>query len=359
MSDAAESGASTPDVRHRTSDIARVPCPVIPFVAPPVWPDVPPGRFAASIYRNSTELLDSPEALRQTAAKCAIGLLGLTDDTGVELNHGRTGAREGPHAFRQALARYGVAAPMWDRLPQVAGCAGGAPPTDANPANGVPRPAYPHVFDAGDITPGRDIHEMHDRVTAAVTAMMELGLFPVGIGGGHDLTYPFVRAVARRLGAMDGVYFDAHLDVRPAVGSGMPFRKLLEDRFASRLTCIGVNPLVNTDEHAAWFVEHGGSFERFSPERWPAGGRQFVSLDLDVLDSAYAPGVSALNPCGMTPSELGGYARAAGRAPGVRCFDIMELNPRHDHEGRTARIAAHLFLEFLRGFSERDAEGRR
>ena len=78
--------------------------------------------------------------------------------------------------------------------------------------------------------------------------------------------------------------------------------------------------------------------------------------DLDVIDAAFAPGVSALNPCGMSPREIAPYIRSAGRCPAVACFDIMELSPPHDEHSRTARLAAHMLLQFLLGFSERPTE---
>ena len=275
------------------------------------------------------------------ARKCRIAILGLADDTGVVMNNGRAGARAGPHAFRATLSRYGVAAPMDE-------------PIDA--------PAYPRVFDAGDIVIGSDIHDTHGRVTEAVLAILELGMFPVGIGGGHDLTFPFVRAVARAHGVMKGLYLDAHLDVRSEVGSGMPFRALLGERLADRISVWGLDPMANASEHLAWFLANGGAAlaNDAAPARvpGPAGQPAFVSLDLDVLDAAHAPGVSALNPCGASPQQVGAWIDALSRDPSVRCFDIMELNPSHDPDGRTARLAAHLFLRFLRGLGERLQEER-
>ncbi len=140
----------------------------------------------------------------------------------------------------------------------------------------------------------------------------------------------------------------------------MPFHRLLSQRHVSRLTCIGINPLVNSREHSDWFLSNGGNFEVFPPDRWPRSGSaaQCVSLDLDVIDSAYAPGVSALNPCGLSPRVVADYIRAAGRCPDVACFDIMELSPPHDEQSRTARLAAHMLLQFLLGYSERPSEVR-
>lgn len=287
---------------------------------------------------------------RQEMKKCRVALLGIPDDTGVELNGGRLGAKGGPAAFRAALAKYGV----------------------ASPADEGEGPGYPRVFDAGDIVVGADIHETHDRITEATLAILELGLFPIAIGGGHDCTFAFVRGLARAFGPMSGMYIDAHLDVRPEVGSGMPFRALIEGGFASNLLCLGMNPLVNTREHAEYFKSKGGKIvkagEAISLGKWfsgmqggaTSGGadlRAFVSLDMDAFDASCAPGVSALNPCGYLVRQIEDVARFAGRSRAVRCFDIMELNPVFDADGRTARLAAHMFLTFLRGLAERERGG--
>ena len=163
--------------------------------AQPVY-DVASSRFASLIR---TDTLDGAR----------VAMLGLPDDLGVRMNGGRGGAREGPTAFRQALARYGAAAPA---LATVG--------------------TWPAVADAGDVeAAGDDLEETHRRVRAASRSIAERGIIPIGIGGGHDLTLPLVLGVADALGrALDGVYFDAHLDVRDETGSGMPFRRLLEDR---------------------------------------------------------------------------------------------------------------------------------
>ncbi|MBC7772211.1 MAG: formimidoylglutamase [Pyrinomonadaceae bacterium] len=312
---------------------------MVPHTTPPCWPDIRPGRFAAAIIRNHQPADAKTRSLPGIAAGCKVALIGLPDDTGVYLNNGRVGARLGPTAFRAALSRYGVA--------------------DSS---------LPPVFDAGDIAIGQDIHETHHRITAAVETLLAMGLFPIGIGGGHDLTFPFVRAVARHIGnhaePMKGIYLDAHLDVRAEIGSGMPFRRLVEDCRVTSLTCIGADPFANSAEHLAWFNSHGGSIQSApDAERDSFAGREptcfvttsplFVSIDLDCLNVANAPGVSAINPVGLTPQTVAWHAHCAGRSPHVRCFDIMELNPTYDIDNRTARLAAHLFLQFLRGFAER------
>lgn len=277
-------------------------------------PETSPGRFASKLWRTEPD-------------EAQIALIGLPDDRGVAMNGGRVGAAEGPAAFRVALARYGTAEPF-----------------------GV---EWPRVCDVGDVQPGATLEQTHNRVSAAVGAVLERGLFPIAIGGGHDLTYAFVRAVAQSRPVDHGVYFDAHLDVRAEQGSGMPFRRLVEDCGVQSLHVHGLDRFSNTREHQAWFEAHGGDVDAFEPEgKWPKGDT-FVSLDLDVIDQAHAPGVSAMNPCGWSPALAERWVRAAGARRQVRCFDIMELNPTFDQGGRTARLAARLFLTFLSGFAER------
>lgn len=288
----------------------------IPHTQPGLWPET----LAASRFASRIERTDP--------AGCRVALIGMPDDTGVRLNHGRPGAAGGPAALREALAGYGVGEPVgW---------------------------AWAPVYDAGDVVvePG-DLNETHRRVTEAVRAVVDLGLFPIGIGGGHDLTFPFVRAVASGHAPMHGVYFDPHLDVRDEQGSGMPFRRLVEGGFANALTIHGFQALANSAEHVRWFRAHGGHISDLGPgDPWPMQDT-FVSLDMDVIDQAYAPGVSAINPDGWTPAIAAAWVAAAGSNPRVRCFDIMELSPAHDPTGRTARLGAYLLLTFLRAFSGR------
>jgi arginase family enzyme len=323
----------------------------VPHVRPPVYPaELGPSRLAAHVQ----------QAL---PVACRVAILGLPDDLGVRLNNGRPGASEGPAAFRAAFARYGVHDPSgW---------------------------AWPKVFDAGDVIPadGHDaaaLDETHRRVTEAASALLDLGLFPIAIGGGHDLTFPFVRAVSARAGPLSGVYFDAHLDVRETVGSGMPFRRLIEECDAGPLLVTGLDPFANSRQHVEWFVSRGGivhdgrggrgagQFDEAGDSRAAAAARgvtaparslrevlrtdrdSFVSFDMDCLDASAAPGVSAINPAGLTVAGAAHQVEKLGADPRVRCFDIMELNPRHDQDGRTARAAVRIFLTFLRGLASRE-----
>ena len=351
----------------------------VPHCQPGVWPtDIPPARFAAHIQ----------QAL---PTGCRVALLGLPDDLGVRLNCGRPGAAEGPTAFRAALARYGVAepdpremmqfnysdTPHWKEISK-------------RRAEWLERPVYPRVFDAGDVVPSKGddeaaLAETHDRVSAAAAALVEARLFPIAIGGGHDLTYAFIRGVSRglkTLGAESGtagqaltgtvsessksacIYLDPHLDVRPTHGSGMSFRKLLEEKIIGCALNVGFSPLVNSKEHVDWacrnYVYSSTSDEIRSKDIAELAPKPllrlsdhiYCSFDIDVLDQSIAPGVSAMNPDGLTVGMAAKALLGITRISSLRCLDFMELCPPHDDRGRTARVAAHLFLIALSGLMQ-------
>jgi formiminoglutamase len=307
-----------------------------PFTAPAVWPEIRPGRFAANV--------------RHTPDGCRCALLGLADDLGVTLNGGRAGARGGPTAFRAALARFGVA---WDGLRQ--------------------QPLDVPVFDAGDIIPApgddeRALLETHRRVESAVTWLQERGLVTVCVGGGHDLALPSVTALSRVLGkTLGGINVDAHLDVRSKVGSGMPFRRLIETQALEprRFVELGLGRFVNDAEDLAWLHARGGTMihaevilehgldGQAALDRATAEGPAFLSIDLDAFDQSVAPGVSAPNPLGLPLRDAVKLAEAAGKNPMIRHFDLMEFNPTFDVDARTGRSAALLFLSFVAGFRQR------
>ncbi|MCB9847709.1 MAG: formimidoylglutamase [Phycisphaeraceae bacterium] len=311
----------------------------IPHTMAPVWPAISADRLAQTILNGD-------------GAEGDVALIGLPDETGVRLNHGRPGAAQGPAAFRAALARYGTTFDAAHRTPLTV-----------------------RIVDAGDVepAPGDDaaaLQETHDRITQALSAIHDRGMIPVCIGGGHDLTFPSVRALAQRVGGpVGGVNLDAHLDVRETVGSGMPFRRLIEGGFldASRHVTLGVGRFANSREHVEWLTQRGGilvtadealtrpdavSFSLGAAMRLGAG---FVSIDLDGIDSSQAPGVSSPNPLGLTAMHANQLASLAGRHPAVRHLDLMELSPPNDVDGRTARLAAQLFLSFTAGVQERGA----
>mgnify|MGYP001791395090 CR=1 FL=1 len=294
----------------------------VPFATPPETPIEPHnGRFSSTV-KPIGEYRPDPDGRR------AVVILGMPDDTGVTLNKGRPGAKEGPSAIRRVLSRLGVERPAtFD---------------------------WPAVYDAGDVLPaGDDLDETHRRVSEASKALTMSGLLPIGLGGGHDLTFAFVRGVIEgspdTLKPRTGEYFDPHLDVRERQGSGMPFRRLIEACGVTRLLNTGMDAKANSRDHYEWFLSHGGEIPQVPSE--PHTESYFASFDLDALDASHAPGVSAPAPCGEPAFTAPLWISRVVSSRHLRCFDIMELSPPHDEGDRTTRLAAYLFLHAVQHMS--------
>jgi formimidoylglutamase len=332
-----------------------VPTP-IPHTQPATWPALRTSCIADELCQGCRGLSE-PKATPDSPST-PIALLGLPDDTGVSLNNGRPGAAHGPAAFRAALARLGN-------------------PFDAAHHSSLTT----RFFDAGDIVcsdhpdPETRLRETHDLASEAAEALHAAGFITVGIGGGHDGTFAFARGLARHLQKstpetrIAGINLDPHLDVRETTGSGMPFRQLIEQKFLdpARFVELGTGRFGNSREHTEYLTARNshpvtidrllsnpaGSIEHAFDTAFESGTPGFVTIDLDALDGSFAPGVSAVNPMGVTPALAAAVAERAGETVAVRHFDIMELSPPHD-DGRTARIAALLFIHFLAGFERRN-----
>lgn len=265
---------------------------------------------------------------------------------------GRRGAREGPRALREALA-----AVKTRRL--------GAGDTD------------PRVADRGDapLEPDAAVEAAHQAAADRARQARDEGVVPVALGGDHSLTYPLVRPHAEAVGDLAVVNVDAHLDVREVHGapnSGTSFGRLLRDGLVEgeHLAEVGVRDLATSGAYVDWARDQGVHLVPAREVREAGPGAVlddlyrgpladadalYLSLDVDAMDQAHAPGVSAPSPGGLTSAAFADLARAAvARAPApVVGVDVVETAPRHDPTGRTARAAAwalaHVLLELSRG----------
>jgi arginase family enzyme len=180
---------------------------------------------------------------------------------------------------------------------------------------------------------------------------------------------PSISALSKRLAeSVGGINVDAHLDVRERVGSGMAFRRLIEGGFLDprRFVTFGVGRFVNDESDSTWLAAQGATLlpvehtavselrpKSLVSHALAAGATGFLSLDLDALDAGAVSGVSALNPAGLPVAQVAALVEACGQAPGIRHFDIMELSPRWEASGQSARVAAYLLLCFVAGFGRR------
>ena len=272
-------------------------------------------------------------------------LIGVPDHQGVVNVGGRIGAALGPQAFRRVWARMSGHAPV-----------------------------KVNVRDAGDVPGmGADVATNHRLASDLVREEQRAAARTVIVGGGHDHGYSHLVGVMEALTRgkkrpkLGCINIDAHLDVRapaPAITSGSPFYLALESGLLdpSRLIEFGIQSHCNArglwDYVGRKKVEVVG-FDRLRDGKAIAAFRQalkklsarcdaiVVSLDLDAAAQAYAPGTSAPQSEGFTPTELIQMAELAGRASKVASLGIFELNPVHDIDDRTARLGATAVWHFI------------
>ena len=265
-----------------------------------------------------------------------VGLLGYACDEGVRRNQGRPGACLGPVAVRQRLARL----------------------------------AFHHeekqLLDLGNVVcQDGQMEASQERLAATVAAILRHQVFPIVIGGGHDIAYGHFEGIRRalvpnrqrRLGIIN---FDAHFDLRPVVeqpNSGTPFNQILgQHGEAVQYLVIGIQPASNTRElfdiannHSVEYIlssecqlsNLSAIHERLT-QFLSQVEQVYVSIDLDVFSAAYAPGVSAPSPLGFRPDLFLQTLQMVMESRKVIACDLAELNPAFDRDQVTADLAARI-----------------
>ena len=203
--------------------------------------------------------------------------------------------------------------------------------------------------DAGDFAapPGG---AMPATIEAAVGALIDRGLRPISLGGDHAITYPILRAFARRHPRLSILHFDAHPDLYDEfqgnrLSHACPFARIMEEGLAQRLVQVGLRAVTGHQRaQIARFGVEAIEMKDFRDGFAPAFDTPvYVSFDLDGLDPAFAPGVSHREPGGLsTRQALDVIARVTAPVVGA---DVVEFNPRLDPTGMTAMVCAKLVKE--------------
>jgi len=220
---------------------------------------------------------------------------------------------------------------------------------------GVDLGAAGAFLDAGDLRlkdSRESVGEDFAEIERTVGELLEKGERPVSLGGDHSVTYPIVKAFGRRYPEMTIVHFDAHPDLYDEfegsrVSHACPFARIMEERLAKRLVQVGIRTMNGHQrEQAARFgVEVVEMRALPAYDRLRVQGPVYVSFDMDVLDPAFAPGISHREPGGMTAREAIAHLHAIeGSMVGA---DIVEYNPEQDVAGMTATVAAKIVKEIM------------
>lgn len=205
------------------------------------------------------------------------------------------------------------------------------------------------LADAGDV----ELHGDEDpqrAITDALTRVLERGERPISLGGDHSITFPIVRAVRGDWPTLTLLQFDAHPDLYDVYegdrfSHACPFARIMEARLADRLVQVGIRTMTTHQRAQA---------DRFGVDvidmrAWSAGARPvvrgpvYVSVDIDGLDPAFAPGVSHREPGGLSVRDvLGVIQTLEGPLVGA---DVVEFNPTRDVGDLTAQVCAKIVRE--------------
>jgi agmatinase len=204
--------------------------------------------------------------------------------------------------------------------------------------------------DAGDLAFSEN--DAFEVIESLIGRLLDEERRPVSLGGDHSITYPIVKALARKYPELTIFHFDAHPDLYDEfegnrLSHACPFARIMESGLAKRLVQVGIRAMNGHQREQA---------ERFGVEvvemrglpayaKLKAAGPIYISFDMDVLDPAFSPGVSHREPGGMSVREAIAHLHAIeGEIVGA---DVVEYNPVRDIGDMTATVAAKIVKEIL------------
>ena len=205
------------------------------------------------------------------------------------------------------------------------------------------------LTDAGDL-PLQPDAEVRGQIEAGIAELLAGGWRPLALGGDHSVTYPVIRAVSRSYPSLTILHIDAHPDLYDEFegdrfSHACPFARIMEKGLARRLVQVGIRTMNAQQRSQA---------DRFGVEvidmrAWEAGirptldGAVYLSIDLDGLDPAYAPGVSHREPGGLSVRDVLTLVQSSGGT--LAGADVVEYNPGQDLAGVTVIVAAKIVKE--------------
>jgi formiminoglutamase len=297
----------------------------------------------SSFYQH-VRMLDLLSEKPQKTAPITFALIGFKCDEGAQRDLGRPGASEGPPAIRYQLAKLPI------QKPNI------------------------HCYDVGNIVcTDHDLEASQQAFADVIALLYEQNICPIALGGGHEIAFAHYLGInhvyppQRKLGMIN---FDPHFDLHPLHTNFRPsastaFYQIAETHKTEKrqfdYNCIGIQPAGNIRQafdtakqlqtHVILADEiHLGQQEKsfdFVDRVIDENEMLYISLSMDVFSPAFAPGVSAINPLGLSPWHIIPLLRQAAASGKVIGYDIAELVPMHDIDHRTAALAAAFIYEII------------
>lgn len=266
-------------------------------------------------------------------------IFGFCSEEGVERNKGRLGAKDAPYSIRKALSNLPV-----------------------HFSNHM-------IYDAGNIVVGQDLEVARNFQIEKINNLIHHNHLPIVLGGGHETALgnylAFIKAFPNNSLVIN---LDAHFDLRtpnPISSSGTPFYEMqkycVENGIDFNYLVIGIQELGNTkalfqraenlNVNYILADELHANFNRILEELKTAlenFDSIYLTLDMDVFDVAYAPGVSATTINGLSPFQVKYILKLLKKSGKIKLMDVVEANPIYDRDDQTTKLAAQMIYELLR-----------
>ncbi|WLR53319.1 formimidoylglutamase [Bacillus tianshenii] len=277
------------------------------------------------------------EAMTKESSFCIIG---FESDEGVKRNKGRVGASEAPNEIRKALAAIPVTLGSGKKL-----------------------------MDAGNIIcENEDLESAQEELGQHLSRLYQYNKTPLILGGGHETLYGHYLGARNFIGpdaSLGIINIDAHFDLRDdeRPSSGTMFKQILANDPNSHYLCLGIQELANTkalfqsanEYNCKYILEEDITKNHYEAtfkaiDEFSQHDYVIVTLCTDSILASAAPGVSAPSPFGLEPKVVRTLLRYIVSKRNVLSFDLSEVNPRLDLDGRTTKLAALLIAEAMNHF---------
>ncbi|WP_027965145.1 formimidoylglutamase [Halalkalibacillus halophilus] len=228
------------------------------------------------------------------------------------------------------------------------------------------------ITDFGDITMHpTDIVASQERIFTSVRDILsrEEAEFHIVLGGDHSISYPAIKAFQEKYGRVGLLQFDAHHDLRNLEDggptNGTPFRRAIENQvlLGEDIVQIGIRDFTNAKAYDDYAHNHGvsvhtmedvekGSIDELIDKEMSRLAEKvdfiYITVDIDVLDQAYAPGCPAIGPGGMDSKTLLQAIKVASKHQKAQAIDFVEIDPTLDFRNMTSRVAAYGIFQFIK-----------
>lgn len=270
------------------------------------------------------------QEIKEAQEAGGVCFVGYDTDDGVVRNLGRKGAESGSNAIRKAIQSF----------PQLKGL---------------------KVYDYRNLEK-KSVEEAQKEYSEKISDVLKKGIFPIGLGGGHDIAYGSYLGIRKahpdkKIGIIN---FDAHLDMRPydkGRTSGTSFKEIMDNDKNAQYAIVGFQKMGNTER----LIKTAEAFNVLILEEECSEGSIIKSLEefvkkvdivyvtfcMDVFDASTAPGVSAPVVMGLDPKKGKRLLRFLMETEKVVCVDFAEVNPVYDIDNMTAKLAGCLIYEVM------------